>query len=570
MTKPPSKRQKKTEAQSLQLRSSHLLLNYSNIGKPYELAVIYARYSSHSQRDVSIDQQIKECTRYAEHLGLKIVTVYQDRAMTGTNDKRPQFQKMIEDSHAMQWKYVIIYSFDRFARNRFDSAKYKRELLLNGVKVLSATEKIPDEPSGILMEGLLESLNEYYSAELSAKISRGLNDNASKCMVNGAVPLGYKRGADGKYEIVEHEAMIVREIFRRIRDGESQASIISDFNERGIRTKKGKEWNKSSFNTLVSNPRYKGTYIWGDTVIPNGIPVIISEELFDEVQIILGHKKNARKSCNPQRRRQSNNAYLLTGKLFCGHCKSPMTGVAGTGKLGKKYYYYQCKDSRLNHSCNLKPVQQDVIERAVAVALRKVVMNDEIIDALADMALEYQAKNSANYEAMSLQSELTDINRSLGNLLKAIEMGVISETTQNRLLELEEQKKTVTAQLRIAKEKCEKLLTKNEILAVLMLYRDGDIEDKTYQEVLFDAFLISAYVFEDYLEIVFNLGNDEQEVEIPLDIESIDWEDIGVRISDKKLHQSVLYEPQALKTVVTTTDFAIVAFNGLFVMRCLY
>lgn len=192
----------------------------------------------------------------------------------------------------------------------------------------------------------------------------------------------------------------------------------------------------------------------------------------------------------------------------------------------------------MNHSCDLKPVQQDVIERAVAVALRKVVMNDEVIDTLADMALEYQAKNSANYEAMSLQSELADINRSLSNLLKAIEMGVISETTQSRLLELEEQKKTVSAQLRIAKDKSEKLLTKDEILTVLMLYRDGDIEDKTYQEVLFDTFLISVYVYEDYLKIVFCVKNNEQEVEIPLDIENIDWEDIGVRISDKTLHHA--------------------------------
>lgn len=181
-----------------------------------ENCVLYTRYSSHSQRDVSIDQQIEECKRYAASHGLTIIRIYADRALSGTNDKRPDFQQMIQDSKKLQFKYVIVYSLDRFARNRQDSAIYKRQLRQSGVKVLSATENITADPAGILMEGLLESLNEYYSAELSAKIRRGMNDNASKCMVNGTVPLGYKRSADGKYEIDEQEAMIVREIFYRI------------------------------------------------------------------------------------------------------------------------------------------------------------------------------------------------------------------------------------------------------------------------------------------------------------------------------------------------------------------
>ena len=125
--------------------------------------VLYCRYSSHSQREVSIDQQIKECRKFAERNGIEVVKVYDDRAMTGTNDRRPQFQQMLSDAETMRYQYVIVYSLDRFARDRYDSAVYKRQLKQYGKKVLSATENISDDPTGILMESLLEGLAEYYS-----------------------------------------------------------------------------------------------------------------------------------------------------------------------------------------------------------------------------------------------------------------------------------------------------------------------------------------------------------------------------------------------------------------------
>ncbi len=151
--------------------------------KSGKIAVIYARYSSHNQRDVSIEQQVKADREYAERLGLKVITVYADRALTGTNDNRPEFQRMIEDAKKRIFSYVIVYSLDRFARDRYDSVVYKRQLKECGVRVLSAMENIGDDPTGVLMESLLEGLAEYYSKELAAKIRRGLNDNAEKCLV---------------------------------------------------------------------------------------------------------------------------------------------------------------------------------------------------------------------------------------------------------------------------------------------------------------------------------------------------------------------------------------------------
>lgn len=128
-------------------------------------AVIYARFSSHAQNEQSIEGQLAECRAFAERNNLRIVREYIDRALTGTTDKRPDFLQMIEDSKRKGFQFVIVYQLDRFARNRYDSATYKAKLKKNGVRVLSAKENITDDASGILIEGVLESMAEYYSAE---------------------------------------------------------------------------------------------------------------------------------------------------------------------------------------------------------------------------------------------------------------------------------------------------------------------------------------------------------------------------------------------------------------------
>lgn len=139
--------------------------------------VIYARYSSHNQTEQSIEGQIAVCTEYAKRNNYTIIGEYIDRALTGTNDNRPEFQKMIIDSNKKMFEGVLVYQFDRFARNRYDSAIYKNKLKKNGVRVFSAKENISEDASGILMESMLEGMAEYYSAELSQKVKRGMKIN---------------------------------------------------------------------------------------------------------------------------------------------------------------------------------------------------------------------------------------------------------------------------------------------------------------------------------------------------------------------------------------------------------
>lgn len=494
-------------------------------------AVIYARYSSHSQRDVSIEQQIRACKTFAERQGIEVVSVYEDRALTGTSDKRPGFQKMIQDAKTGGWTYVIVYTLDRFARDRYDSAVYKRQLKSCGVKVLSAMENISDDPTGILMESMLEGLAEYYSKELSRKVLRGHEDNARKCLVNGSLPLGYVKGEDSRYQICEPEAEIVREIFRRVYELENLSEIIRDLNNRGITTKKGKAWNRSSFNQMLSNERYTGVYIYGDIRVPGGVPQIVSQGLFDAVQTIMHRKPNCRKDPTgqtPQRRRRENGIYLLTGKLYCGHCKSPMIGVSGTSKSSTPHFYYTCKGRREDHaSCSKKNVRRDHMECFIATALRDTMLTDEAVQALSAAAIEYQNKFVSNNELDALKNQLADVNTSLKNLLAAIEAGIFSATTQGRLAELESQKQELARLISAAELEAEEALTMEEIIATLELFQHGDVTDKDYQEALIDTFLVAAYVYDDRVKFVFNLGGSKKHIELPFSIDDVDLS--GVR-----------------------------------------
>lgn len=499
--------------------------------------VLYTRYSSHSQRDVSIEQQVKACKQFAERNGIKIVHIYEDHAMTGTNDKRPGFQQMIQDAKTSQWSYVIVYSLDRFARDRYDSAVYKRHLKEAGVKILSATENITDDPAGVLMESLLEGLAEYYSKELSRKIRRGLGDNAAKCMVNGTLPLGYVRGADGRYAIDEAEAVIVQEIFRRVSECESFTAIIQDLNNRCIPTKVGKPWNKSSFNRLLSNERYIGTYIYGDMRIPGGIPPIVDKSVFEAVQLRLGSKANPRTNAAPRRRRRENGVYLLTGKLFCGKCKSPMVGISGKNRHGNPFFYYTCKAKRTYHTCDKQNVRREVIEQTVATALRNTLLTPEAVSALADAAIAYQNAQAPSTELAALQARHSETKRSIANLLTAIESGIFTPATRDRLLELEAQERALSAQLVIARETAEDLLTREEIIAALELFQYGDVNDKDYQEALIDTFLVAAYVYDDKIRFVFNLGNKQKDTTIPFNIDDVDLSNDC--ISSASVHQRI-------------------------------
>ena len=178
-------------------------------------AVVYARYSSHAQREESIEGQLRVCHEYADHAGFDVIKEYIDRALSATNDQRPAFQQMIAESAAGGFDAVLVYSLDRFARDRYDAAVYRKKLRDNDVRIISVTQPIDDSPEGVLIESLLEGLAEYYSKNLARGVMRGMRENALNCKaVGGIVPTGYKIDRSTmKYVVDEDKAVIIREIF---------------------------------------------------------------------------------------------------------------------------------------------------------------------------------------------------------------------------------------------------------------------------------------------------------------------------------------------------------------------
>ena len=250
--------------------------------------VIYARFSSHTQNEQSIEGQLKVCYEFAERNGYKIIGEYIDRAISGTEaENRPEFQRMIADSAKRQFQGVLVYQLDRFARNRYDSATYKAKLKKYGVKVLSARENISDDASGVLMEAVLEGMAEYYSVELSQKVKRGLELNARKCLFTGSgVPLGYKI-VEKKFAIDEETAPIVKGIFEMYLAGKTMAEIIRYLNGHGVKTSRGNPYNKNSIRLILTNNRYTGVYKYGGMEIPGGVPRIIDDNTFEQVQTLM-------------------------------------------------------------------------------------------------------------------------------------------------------------------------------------------------------------------------------------------------------------------------------------------
>lgn len=303
---------------------------------------------------------------------------------------------------------------------------------------------------------------------------------------------------------------------------------------------------------MMKNERYTGVYIYGDTRIEGGIPPIISKELFDAVQYRLYTKNNPRSGGLPQKRRRENSVYLLTGKLFCGRCKSPMVGVSGKSQSATPYYYYACQKRRKEHACDRAPIRREYIELAITRALKEHMLNDAAINALADAVLAYQAQTASTPEVNILEDRLAEIQRSIKNLVAAVEKGIFSASTQSRLTELEAEEKLVSGQLALAEEEKAHLATKEELIATFRLFQDGDIEDKAYQETIIDTFLIAAYVYDDNLRIVFNLGGQQRsEVDIPFDIDAVSPPDevADVLLTSPSVHHKLLLLSAALPYV---------------------
>ena len=454
-------------------------------------AVIYARYSSHNQREESIDGQLRECRDFALRNGITIVDEYIDRALTGKTDNRAAFQKMIRDSEKGRWEAVIMYTLDRLGRNRYDLAMYKAKLKKNGVRVFYAKQSIPDGPEGIVFESVLEGMAEYYSENLARNVQRGMRENAlAGKTTGGKPPLGYKINADLRYEIEPVGAQVVREIFQMYADGVTAAGVVEHCVKNGYKTALGRPFTRNSISPIIRNEKYIGIYRCNDIEIPDAIPPIIDKALFEKVQGMIKHNYATRA------RGKAKMDYLLTTKVFCGHCGSPMLGESGTGRNGTTYHYYKCYKRKLGGTCDKKPEHKDWLEDFVVRYTVEKVLTDENIDMIATKAMEIIEKESEDKSVLEgLKESLKDAEKRLKNILDLMEQGIATESTKGRLLDLEARKEDLIAQ--IAREETKKpFLTKERIIFWLERFKDGNVESLDFKRKIIDALVNSVYVYD--------------------------------------------------------------------------
>lgn len=480
-------------------------------------AVIYARYSSDNQREESIEGQLRECKEYAEKNNIVILSPYIDRALSAKTDNRPEFQRMIKDSEKGLFDLVIVWKLDRFSRDRYDSAHYKHVLKKNGVKVISATEPISKDSTGILLESLLEGYAEFYSAELSEKVIRGMTENALKCKYNGGgIPIGYAIDNEQYFKIDPLTAPIVLEAFKRYAEGATIKAIMDFLNDQGVQSYRNKPMRIDCVKRLLKNRRYIGEYKYRDVVQENGIPAIVPKDLFDRVGERMDKNKKA-----PARHKAKEELYLLTTKLFCGKCESFMVGESGTSRNKSFHQYYKCVCVKNKNGCDKKTVKKDWIENLVVNETLKMLMDDKLIEALTDMLFDLQKKE--NTSIPQLKKQLSETDTAIQNMLNAIQQGIFTSSTKQRLEELEETKSGLEASL-MNEEMKKPLLTKEQISFWLFKFRKTDITNYEQRQRLVDSFINAIYLYDDKLILTFNYKDGSKTITLA----DIEGSDLGV------------------------------------------
>ena len=444
--------------------------------------VIYARYSAGPrQTDQSIDGQLRVCAEFCKQRGLTVVDTYCDRHISGRTDERPEFQRLIADAKAHKFEAVVVYKTDRFARNKYDSAIYKRELRRNGIQIFYAAEAIPEGPEGIILESLMEGLAEYYSAEL-----------------------GYTVDEQKHFQIDPESSQAVKTIFEMYIKGESNAAICDYLNARGLRTSQGNLFNKNSINRIIKNRKYIGEYRYNDIVVEGGMPAIISKETFCLAQAEMERRRTHRAPVSPKAE------YLLAGKLFCGHCKGPMQGVSGTGKSGNKWYYYYCANTRgKERTCDKKQVSRDRLEKAVVDFTVRYILQEDVLEELSKKVYAAQERqNNTASEIAFYEKKLAENKKAIANILRAIESGAMTQALPARLQELENEQTVIQGELSYLKG-ARLAFTEDQILFALLQHLDprpGESEQDYHRRIITD-FVSEVYLYDDRMLIYFNISS---------------------------------------------------------------
>lgn len=469
-------------------------------------AVIYARFSSHSQREQSIEGQLRDCYEYAKRHEINIVGEYIDRAISGMTDDRPDFQRMIADASKKQFDRVLVWKLDRFARNRYDSALYKHKLKQHGVRVISAMENVGDGDESILLEALLEASAEYYSLDLKKKIVRGQRENIAKGKwCGGGIAYGYKV-VDGRLVADEKNAPIIRYVFEQYAEGVSMKDIIDELKKRGVRATGGKELSYNTFSRAIVNPTYIGRYTYRGEVVEGLAEALIDIDTFNKAQKWVKARTQAPAS------QKAKVEYLLQGKAFCGNCGAPMVGESGKSSTGRVYNYYSCAVRKKKHACKKKNEKKDFIEwYVVEQTVQYVLTPSRIRDIAKSVVAEYD-KEFSGTKIEEYEKAIKQFDRELNKLVDALVDApkVAHKRIYEKMEELEAQKASMETELTKLRIAGEIRFTEEEVRAWLRRFCTGDLYDPEFRRNIIDTFINCIYLYDDRVIIFYNIKGGKQ------------------------------------------------------------
>lgn len=486
-------------------------------------AVIYARYSSDNQRDESIDAQVRASREYADKHNLTITKEYVDKAKSATTDKRPEFQNMISDSSKDLFDIVIVHKLDRFSRDKYDSANYKRKLKANGIQLISVTENLDGSPESIILESVIEGMGQYYSANLAREVMKGLKETAYQCKhTGGTPPLGYDIALDKTYIINQNEAETVRQIFDMYINGHSYSQIIRQMTAKGYRTKINQQFRRNSLYSILSNEKYSGVYIYNKSSkkdpfgkrnshsykdeseiikIEDGMPAIIPKETFQKTQEMM-NKRKISPAAN-----KAKELYLLSGLIFCGECNKPMQGNRRKSNNKPLYCSYRCSRRDEETQCENQEIRKEYIEEYVLSELEKNILNDKAIPILVEKINLYLTKKSSSSgaEIVNATKELTDVNTQIDNIVNAISNGFSQGNFITKMKELEERKAQLELRISETELSNTKKIDEEQIRKIISIFKQFVMERNLPEcKKFIHNYVQKVIIFKDRVEVIFN------------------------------------------------------------------
>lgn len=507
--------------------------------------VIYARYSSDMQREESIDAQIRYCKEEIERTGeYVLVGIYFDEALTGKFDTREDFQNMIADARQKKFDIIMVHKFNRFARNKFDSTVYKKKLRDIGIRVVSATQKIDDTPEGMMLESIIESMDEYYSANLAEEVIKGMRENALKGLTTGGrPPLGYLYNEDGKLVVDAKTAPLVRKIFKMyLEDGMGFHSIAVALNDEGYKSQTGNPFRAKTISDIIGNEKYIGVYTYAmrkeKIRIEDNHEPIIDKETFKMVQQL--------KKSTVKKKHGRGADYHLTGKIYCGECGSAYSGsgskLSSNGRF--RYHYYSCVRRKLKE-CSNGSVNKSKLERYIANYILNDILTDENIENIGNqMEAEIQSimEESGMVSIPELNKEKDALNSKLDKLLDLYLDDKMTKETYNEKAEvLKKQVNGIERRIKSAQVDFSKLPTKNDVRNYLKSFRTSQDSEEIVKALL-DTFIDKVIVMKDRIEVTYLIDPNNALYFLNSGGGNVTYDSPNVQLSTTKMHSTLTHK----------------------------